>query len=171
MAVFRWGSALEAFRDLEREMDRWLRGIDQASYGPRLGRPFPALNLYELESEFLLVAELPGVQAEDLDVSIAGGSLTIRAKRQASSEVAEDKFRRSERLQGTWERSIALPDRVRDDDIQAELVNGLLKLHLPKVPVTEPRRISVVQSVETGERNTAVQPQANVPPQSNGGGA
>ncbi|MCA9080197.1 MAG: Hsp20/alpha crystallin family protein [Planctomycetaceae bacterium] len=145
MAVFRWGSALEAFRDLEREMDRWLRRIDQSSYGPRLGRPFPALNMYESETEYLLVAELPGVQAEDLEISLANGALTLKFTRAPQPHVAEEKYRRSERLHGTWERSIALPDRVRDDGIQAEMANGLLKLHLPKVPTAQPRKISILE--------------------------
>ena len=49
MPVFRWGSAFDAFRDLEREMDHLLHSVNMAFEGLRIGRPFPAVNIYELE--------------------------------------------------------------------------------------------------------------------------
>ncbi len=145
MAIFRWGSAFEAFRDLEREMDQWIRRLD-LTVGSRLGRPFPALNLYELAEEFLLVGELPGVNIEDLDVSVASGQLTLSGERRHGAEIPDDKYRRSERLNGRWERMIQLPPRIREDAIRAELTNGILKLHLPKLPVTEPRKINILDA-------------------------
>jgi HSP20 family protein len=142
MAIFRWGSALEAFRDLEREMDRWIRHLDMA-VGSRLGRPFPHLNLYELPDEFLLVGELSGVNLEDLEISVATGQLLIQGERR-NVDIPDDKIRRSERPQGRWERAIQLPPRVDEDSIRAELTNGILKLHLPKIPQSEPRRINIL---------------------------
>ncbi len=143
MAVFRWGSAFDAFRDLEREMDHLLHSVNMAFEGLRIGRPFPAVNIYELEGEYLLTAELPGTRVEDLDLSVANGMLTLRGRRTAMPEVNEQQFRRSERAQGQWERSFNLPERVQEDGLHAELNNGVLKLHLPKAPSTVPRQIPV----------------------------
>lgn len=143
MAVFRWGNAFDAFRDLEREMDHLLHSVNMAFEGLRIGRPFPAVNIYELEGEYLLTAELPGTRVEDLDLSVAGGVLKLRGRRSSSPEVAEHQFRRSERAQGQWERSFTLPERVNEHELHAELVNGVLKLHLPKAPSGLPRQIPV----------------------------
>ncbi|MEZ5944807.1 MAG: Hsp20/alpha crystallin family protein [Planctomycetaceae bacterium] len=142
MALFRWGSAFDAFRDLEREMDRWIRRLDMAT-GSRSGRVFPALNLYELEYEYLLVGELPGVDIQDLEVSVAGGQLRLSGERRLSDDVEDDRYRRRERSCGAWNRQIQLPPRVQEDQIRAELVHGILKLHLPKMPTTEPRKIAI----------------------------
>lgn len=150
MPIFRWGSAIDAFRDLEREMDRWVRSVDSAFEGLRLGRPFPSLNLYEQDDEFLITAEIPGCEAQDLDVSVANSVLTVKGRR-SPGNIPEDKFRRSERPHGPWERSLPLPERVDDENIRAELKNGLLKLRLPKLPTTEPRQIQVFSDNPPGE--------------------
>lgn len=143
MPIFRWGSPLQAFQDLEREMDLLMRSMDLAFEGLRLGRPYPPVNLYELEEEFLLMAELPGTRVEDLDISVANGVLTMRGNRVKRDNVAEESYRRSERPEGPWERSLSLPERVDEERISAEMSNGLLRLHLPKMPSSEPRQISV----------------------------
>lgn len=149
MAIFRWGNAFDAFRDLEREMDHLLHSVNMAFEGLRIGRPFPAVNIYELQGEYLLTAELPGTRVEDLDLSVSGGVLKLRGRRSSSSEVAEDQFRRSERAQGQWERSFTLPERVNEHELHAELVNGVLKLHLPKAPSALPRQIPVSNGLAT----------------------
>lgn len=160
MPVFRWGSAFEAFRELEQEMDRWIRSMDLAVEGLRLGRSFPALNLYELTEEFLITAELPGTRVEDLDISIAGGMLKLKGSRTPGGDTPEERFRRSERVHGTWERQISIPDRILADEIHAELTNGLLKLHLPKSPNAQPKQIRIVDG---DQRGLSAQPREEVP--------
>lgn len=143
MPIFRWGSALDAFRDLEREMDRWVRTMDVVFESPRMGRPFPSLNLYDCGEEYLITAELPGCTGNQLDLSVANGVVTMRGTRDVTGDIAEENFRRSERVSGTWERSISVPERIVDDAIRAELTNGLLKLYLPKAPSAAPKQIPV----------------------------
>lgn len=144
MAVFRWGHHLEAIGDLEREVERLLRGVSQTFQGLRFGRQYPAVNLYELPGEFLLTAELPGVRPEDLDLSVSGGVLTIRGSRKEAEMAQEHCYRRQERLQGSWQRSMSVPERVLEDEVRAELSNGILKIHLPKAPEEVPRQIPIV---------------------------
>ena len=68
MAVFRWGHSWgHSIGDLEGEVDRLLRGVTASFQGLRFGRQYPAINLYELDDEFLLTAELPGMRPEDLE--------------------------------------------------------------------------------------------------------
>ncbi len=144
MAVFRWGQAFDAFRDLEREVDRLMRSLTLEGF--RIGRPFPAVNLYELKDEILITAELPGVSADDLELSVANGLLTMSVKRGEPEAVPEERFRRSERPVGRWERTFSLPQKVCDEEMSAELNHGVLKLHLPKAPVEEPRKIPVSEA-------------------------
>jgi HSP20 family protein len=143
MAVFRWGHAFDAFRDLEREVDRLMRSLTLEGF--RLGRPFPAVNIFELKDEILLTAEVPGVSASDLELSVANGVLTIAGSRGTAQSIPEERYRRSERPVGRWERTFTLPEKVRDDEMYAELNHGVLKLHLPKAPSEEPRRIRVTE--------------------------
>jgi len=154
MAVFRWGSAFDAFRDLEREMDRILRTVELGFDGARIGRRGPPVNIYELDDEYALVVQLPGAQISDLDLSVADRVVTIRGSRQPDSEIAPDRFRRRERLGGDWERVVSLPDRVREEEMYAELQNGVLTLHLPKAPSTKPRQIQVIESSNAKPQDT-----------------
>ena len=146
MAVFRWGSPLDAFRDMEREMDRVLHSVNQAFEGMRIGRPYPALNVYERETEFLLTAELPGVRTEDLELNVANGQLVLRGQRIEPNDPPPERYRRSERQHGQWERSIPLPDRVQEELMSAEFINGVLTVHLPKAPSTQPRQIPISEN-------------------------
>lgn len=143
MPVFRWGHAWDAFQDLEREVDRLLHSVNLTVHGVRFARQFPAVNLYELPDEFQLTAEIPGTRAEDLELTIAGGVLTIRGKRTRPEGIAEDRYRRQERFHGEWQRSVTLPERVQEEKLSAEFTNGVLRIHLPKAPQAQPRQIRV----------------------------
>ena len=145
MPVFQWGHAFEAFADLEREFDRLLQSAAQAA---RVGRLFPPLNLYELPDRFVLLAQIPGVKAEELDLQVADRQLTLRGERKLPDGVSETQFRRRERIGGHWERTVSLPDRVDEDAIEAEFRNGLLVLQLPKLQAAASRQIDVVDASE-----------------------
>lgn len=147
MAVFRWGNAWDAFRDLEREVDRLMGSMNFALQGVRLGRSFPAVNFYEYEDHFLLTSELAGVKKDDLELSIADGILILKGNRLAD-EVPDTNYRRAERFRGSWQRSLSLPDRVQEEGLRAELTNGILKIILPKAPEVTPRQIPIQEGGE-----------------------
>ena len=155
MAVFRWGNAFDAFRDLEREMDRILRTVELGFDGARMRHRGPPVNIYELESEYVLAAQLPGAQIGDIELSVADGLVTIKGQRTTDGEIAPERFRRRERIGGAWERVVSLPDRVREDEMYAELQNGVLTLHLPKAPSTKPRQIQVLDGPKSKPQDTA----------------
>ncbi len=141
MALFRWGHAFDAFRDFEREVDRLVRTLN--SEGFRMGRPFPAVNIYELDSEYLLTAELPGVREEELELNVSHGVLTMKGNRRPVKPIAEERYRRNERPHGPWERTFALPERLNEDEMRAELAHGVLTVHLPKAASAQPRQVPV----------------------------
>lgn len=143
MAVFRWGQAWDPFHDLEREVDQLLASVSLSFSGIRFGRQYPAVNVYDLNDQLLLTAELPGTRPEDLEVFVADGMLTLRGKRTGADGVPDERYRRQERLRGNWERSLTLPERIQEAQMSAEFTNGILKVRLPKAPATIPRQIPV----------------------------
>jgi HSP20 family protein len=148
MAIFRWGPAWSPFHDLEREVDRLLESVHMAWPGLRSGRQFPALNLYELDDGYLLVAQMPGVRPDEFELTVADGRLTMSGVRRDPEAVGESRFRRQERFCGSWQRTVALPERIVEDGLRAELTNGVLRVHFPKAPTAEPRQIPVTEGRE-----------------------
>ena len=145
MPVFRWRDSWEPFRDLERQVDRLLESLPFPFPVLRLERQFPPVNLYELDDEYLLTAELPGTSSENLELTVSGGVLTLKGQRPAPSGVVDEQFRRHECVWGSWERAINVPERVQEEKVAAEFADGILKIHLPKLPEVKPRQIQVAQ--------------------------
>jgi HSP20 family protein len=143
MPVFRWGENWNPFRDLEREVEGLLQSVNLSFNGIRLGRQYPAVNMYELSDEYLLTAEIPGTKSDDLELTIVGSILTIKGNRTDPEGIPEERFRRQERFRGSWQRSLSIPDRVQEEQLTAEFNHGVLRIHLPKAEQGEPRQIPV----------------------------
>ncbi len=143
MALFHLGHSWDPFHNLEREVDRLLQSVNLTFQGLRLGRQYPPVNVYELPSEYLVTAELPGLKAEELDVTFANGVLSMTGRHANPDGAAEECFRRQERPRGRWQRSLPLPGRVKEDNLSVKLVNGILEVHLPKAEEVKPRQIPV----------------------------
>ncbi|WP_278470523.1 Hsp20/alpha crystallin family protein [Gimesia maris] len=147
MPIFRWDQSWSPLRDLEREVDRLIQGVEFTVQGIRMPRQYPAVNIFELEYEFLITAELPGMQVQDLELTIANGVLTLKGHRDSpvvdNRDIPEERFRRRERTFGEWQRSISIPDRISDEQLSAEFNDGVLKIHLPKLEEELPRQIPV----------------------------
>ena len=102
-----------------------------------------ALDMTENPGEFVVKASLPGVKAEDLEITCTNNVLTIKAETKAETEQKDHTYHLRERRYGVFSRSVALPETVVSDKIQAEYENGVLTLHLPKAEELKPRRITV----------------------------
>lgn len=148
MPLFRFGQNWDPLGDLEREVDRLLHSVNLTFQGIRLGRQFPAINLYELDDAYLLTAELPGTKIEDLELTFAGGILTLKGRRDDSPDVPEHRFRRCERFRGEWQRSLSLPERLSEEGVSATFTDGVLKVRLPKGTPSPVRQIPVTQMLE-----------------------
>ena len=153
MNIWSWNPGWDPFGELQRQMDRLFDLT--ATVGRHLyqnWRQFPAINLYEAETDYYLVAPIPGVRPEDLDVTIVENTLTIKGERRRTSAVPEEKYRRQERWHGKWSRTIQVPDNTDSNAVTASMENGVLVLRLPKVPESRPRQVPV----QVPSRNHAV---------------
>ena len=121
--------------------DRFFADFDTA-FAPRSASARPAVDLLAYEDRVELVADLPGLSRDDIDLQYGDGMLTIRAER--ALEVPEDgRVVRRERGARTFSRSFALGDDVEVDGIEATMQDGVLRITLPKSERTRPRQIEV----------------------------
>jgi HSP20 family protein len=121
---------------VNRAFDAFWRGFNApvfASWDQDLSES-PALNvdLKDTEREVVVTAELPGMEEDDVEVSLAGGVLTIRAEKETERESDNGGYIIRERSVGAIERAVPLPDGLDLDTAQATLTNGLLTIRIPK---------------------------------------
>ena len=100
----------------------------------------PSIDVFEKDGNLVLKAELPGMKEEDIDVSVIRNTLTIRGEK--AEEKVEGKSR-SERLFGSFSRSLALPVAVDTEKVAATYRNGVLEIVLPKTKESKPRQVTV----------------------------
>jgi HSP20 family protein len=142
MNGIQWQGRWDPLRELQREMDRLFEGLDP--FQPlRHVRQYPPLNVYDAGEGYVLSAQLPGLAAEDVELTITGETLTMRGERKRPEGVKDDSYRRQERPVGRWSRTITLPDRVDSAGVSASFTNGILTVHLPKAESAKPRNITV----------------------------
>ncbi len=103
----------------------------------------PAVNILEKEDGIVITADLPGLKAEDVEVTIDNGVLTLKGER-TLEEVAEgETYHRVERTYGKFERSFSVPNSVDTKKIEARFVNGEMTLNLPKRDESKPRSVKI----------------------------
>lgn len=103
---------------------------------------YPRTNLYDKGDRFELIAEVPGVSRDDLDLKIQGNYLEISGKREVTAPQGY-RVHRSERGSATFTRSLTLPSDVDANKVDANLKDGMLVLTLPKSEAAKPRQISI----------------------------
>lgn len=103
----------------------------------------PAVDIVEEKERFVLRADLPGVSAEDIDISMDKGLLTISGERREEKSERTEGLHRVERATGKFYRRFSLPETVDSDGISARSVNGILEVCIPKQPQVQARRITV----------------------------
>jgi HSP20 family protein len=134
----------EVFRDLQRIQNSLNRVMNWE--GRQAPSEYPSINLWQNEEEALLTAELPGVAAEDLDISVVQNSLTLRGTRKGPERKPEETYHRQERWQGQFVRSLGLPFDVDTEKIEARFQDGVLSIRLPKIEEEKPKKIAIKAS-------------------------
>jgi len=131
----------EEMERMQRDMNRLFR----SSRGSRLhaAPSFPAMNIWASDEGQLITAEIPGVEPDDLDISVTGEILTLSGTRKAEHFGDEVRYHRQERGYGRFKRSIQLPYPVQVDKIEASFKNGVLKVSLPRAEEDKPKKITV----------------------------
>jgi HSP20 family protein len=103
----------------------------------------PALDISERKDAYLVTVELPGVEADDLQITFEDGLLTIQGERHLAHESSEQQFHRVERRYGAFRRSITLPAHVMAEGIEATVDDGVLQIVVPKMEEAKAKRIQV----------------------------
>jgi HSP20 family protein len=107
------------------------------------GEAFLPLDVYETEDELVVKASLPGIKPEDVDVSITGDTLSIKAEYKAEEETKKRSYYRQEHRYGSFHRAITLPTQVESDKAEAVFEHGVLTLTMPKAESIKPKTIKV----------------------------
>lgn len=129
---------------LHNEVERMFREAIGSSDAPVTAGAFsPALDVHEGPDAYTFYVELPGVTADEVEITLEENVLTIAGERAFYDEVDDDDFRRVERRFGRFHRSVRLPDRVAGDQVTARYGDGILTITVPKAEDAKPRRISI----------------------------
>jgi HSP20 family protein len=103
----------------------------------------PSLDVHQTADEIVVTAALPGLKADDVDITITGQTLSIRGEFKADEEISRDQYLYRERRFGAFHRQLQLPVRVQGDAATATFENGVLTLRIPKAEEVKPRQIQV----------------------------
>jgi len=115
---------------------------------PQTNRPWaPAVDIYETENELVVQADLPDVEAKDIDVRVENQTLTIAGERKFASSSSEKGYHRIERSYGNFVRSFSVPNAFDTDKINAAYKNGVLTVTLVKKETAKPRQIKIETTV------------------------
>ena len=109
-------------------------------FGPGL---FPLINVTEDKDRLYVRAELPGITANEIEISATGNSLSIAGERKLATENEAASYHRREREAGVFRRTITLPNDIDSDKVEASYNNGILTVTLPKAELSKPKQIAV----------------------------
>lgn len=127
---------------LQREMNQLFSTIGSTSR--RTVAPgYPAINVWANEDGVVVTAELPGVNPDDIDISVVGSTLTLTGERQPEALQDGEMYHRRERRHGKFTRTFELPFTVEADGVSAVFEKGVLHVSLPRSEAEKPRKISV----------------------------
>jgi HSP20 family protein len=140
--LVRW----EPFRELatmQNDMSRLMNSVFGGTNGESNRNWVPAVDVWETENELVYAFDLPGIPEDKISIEFEDGALTVSAERERSQEVSDERMYRFERRFGSFSRTIALPQGVGEDSINADYKDGVLEVHVKKPEQPKPRRIQI----------------------------
>jgi len=137
------GDPLPTFDQLRRGLDDVFERV--TSGAPRRSRVFPPVNIYDSPEGFVLTAELPGLSADQVEISVEGNRMTLSGERRIEHPANAGKHR-VERPTGSFRRVIDLPRNLDPEKAEAVCRHGILMIRIPRAEDQKPRRISVKAS-------------------------
>jgi HSP20 family protein len=143
MAIVRW----DPWQEIADKFDRYTRAVGQPRAGSQeviaTGDWAPRVDIAETDEAFVIKAEIPEVNKEDVKVTVDNSVLTIRGEKKQEKEEEGKKFLRVERYYGSFTRSFTLPDNVDETKIKASFKDGMLNLQIQKTEKAKPKVIEV----------------------------
>jgi HSP20 family protein len=134
----RFGWGLMNLRD---DIDRMFRDFHEDF--DRESRWFPSVDIAEDQDKLVLSAELPGLKKDDVKINLEGKTLTIQGERKAQADNRNERYYRTERFYGKFNRSFTLNSEIDAEKIQADFKDGVLTINLPKSEAVKPRQITI----------------------------
>ena len=130
---------------LRREMDRlWENFFVERPLGKIWEREWaPSLDMSETKDNFVVKAEVPGIDAKHIDISLTGDVLTIRGEKRQEKEEKEEDYHLVERTYGSFSRSVRLPAEVESNKIKASYKNGILAITLPNSEKAKAKEVKI----------------------------
>jgi HSP20 family protein len=143
-SIVRW----EPFRDMVALRDAMDRMFEERMFRPPV--PFGpwtegalAVDMYETDESVVVTSAVPGVKAEDIEVSVTGDTLTIKTETKKEEEIKRESYLRRERRFGSYCRSVTLPGGLETEEAKADYTDGILTLTFPKAEEVKPKSIKV----------------------------
>jgi HSP20 family protein len=138
------------FRELDEVQNRLgsffggsLNRLGNGNGGLKLADWSPKVDIIEDDKEYLVKADLPEVKKEDVNVTLENGVLSISGERKSEKEEKNKRFHRIERSFGSFERTFTIPEDAETAKMKAEFKDGVLRVHVPKSPMAQPKKIDV----------------------------
>ncbi len=128
-------------KDLDRLWDRFFR--ETPSMGTFTEEWMPSVDISETKKNFIVKAELPGLDVKDVTVSLSGDLLIIKGEKKTEEEEKDEHHHYVERYSGSFQRSFQLPSSVKGDKVEANFDKGVLKISIPKVEEAEKKEIEI----------------------------
>jgi HSP20 family protein len=156
---------IEDFTRTREEMDRMLGrflGGGMMPFEGRVGRNegampsvwLPPVDVSEGDDEVLVSAEIPGIAARDVEITVTGNTLSISGKKDVKEESEQENFYRCERRFGAFRRTIELPESVDPERIAADAENGVITIRIAKKPGQRTRKVEIKTAAPTTRRVT-----------------
>ena len=145
MALIRWEPVRE-LSSIQNEMNRLFNTFFDTptqSNGASVRRWIPAMDLVETAEEFVLRADLPGMSESDVNIELEDNVLTISGERKTEHEERQEGYYRVERAQGSFRRTLTLPEGVDPDAVRASFDKGVLEVRIPKPEERKPRKVAI----------------------------
>jgi len=136
-----WNSMEQLRREMGRIFDNSATTEEESSIATSDWTP--AVDIKETEKEFLIHADIPGVEPDKIDVHMEDGLLTIKGERNSETKEEHEGYKRVERHRGSFYRRFSLPDTANADKISAKSKNGVLEITIPKQEKAQARKIQV----------------------------
>jgi len=142
MTLVNW-SPLRELDDIFERYNRAFRRSLPAEQGSDVVQWRPVANISETDKEYIIKAELPEVEKKDVQVTVQEGVITIRGERRYERTDESEKQHRIESFYGSFARSFSLPADADEKRIHAESKDGVLKVHIPKAEVAQPKQVEI----------------------------
>jgi HSP20 family protein len=133
-------SSIFPARDL---FDRFFDDVQVPTMFGEGGTWVPAFDISENDKEFVVSAEIPGIDSKDLEVTFSDGVLKVKGEKKREKEENGDNIHRVERYYGSFQRSFVVPVKVEEDKVEATYKDGVLTLTMPKAEKKEIKKIEI----------------------------